>query len=388
MIFTKNIRSAGIITLFWLVGCSSIKPENESQPPGSARPTSSPAATQSVEKQSSAKKHNLPLQNVGDHVVDDLLSRDYMMYQTEEFTGLHYAEAAAGYGALDYAQATHDESRIEKLKQRYWQPPGVAKLRWAGHVDASVYGILPLELYLVKKDGRKLYEGLEMADAQWVDTRGDGLTAQSRFWIDDIWMVNVLQMQAYRATKNPVYIDRAALQTEIYLRELQQTNGLFFHGPKAPFFWGRGNGWVAAGVAELLKDLPRTHTRYEFIASRYRKMMKALLQNQAPSGMWKQLIDMPLAWDESSATAMFGYAISVGVRLGLLPEPSYQQAADKAWQGLQKIIDNRGRLGQVCVGTGQSADVNYYLERPRERGDLHGQAPLLWFATQRILRNQ
>jgi len=33
-----------------------------------------------------------------------------------------------------------------------------------------------------------------------------------------------------------------------------------------------------------------------------------------------------------------------------------------------------------CVGTGQSTDEQYYLNRPRIIGDLHGQAPMLWFA--------
>jgi unsaturated rhamnogalacturonyl hydrolase len=44
-----------------------------------------------------------------------------------------------------------------------------------------------------------------------------------------------------------------------YLDKLQQTNGLFYHAPDAPFYWSRGNGWVAAGMAELLRSLPENH---------------------------------------------------------------------------------------------------------------------------------
>jgi rhamnogalacturonyl hydrolase YesR len=109
-------------------------------------------------------------------------------------------------------------------------------------------------------------------------------------------------------------------------------------------------------------------------------MMSALISYQANDGMWRQLVDKPEAWKESSSTAMFGYAMTVGVKQGILPAKAYARAYQKAWDALVERIDAAGRLEDVCVGTGQSQDVNYYLERPRTTGDFHGQAPLLWFA--------
>jgi rhamnogalacturonyl hydrolase YesR len=38
-------------------------------------------------------------------------------------------------------------------------------------------------------------------------------------------------------------------------------------------------------------------------------MMNALLKYQSESGMWRQIVDDPEAWEESSSTAMFTYAI-------------------------------------------------------------------------------
>ena len=38
--------------------------------------------------------------------------------------------------------------------------------------------------------------------------------------------------------------------------KLQQPNGLFHHAPDVPFYWGRGNGWVAVGMAELPMGIP------------------------------------------------------------------------------------------------------------------------------------
>lgn len=317
---------------------------------------------------------------IGAQVIDDLLARDdYMIYRTDHFTGIHYAEAAAGYAALRLADDLDDEARLSRLLARYETVPGTDALMEADHVDASVYGILPLQLYLTFRDEAKWEEGLRLADHQWEDPRPDGLTRQARFWIDDVWMVGSLQAQAYRSTQDTLYLDRAARMTDTYLERLQQPNGLFHHGPEAPFFWGRGNGWVAAGLAELLSELPEGHPRHASILAGYRRMMDALLLYQAEDGMWRQLIDHETAWKETSSTAMFGYAMAVGVQRGLLPEETFRPAYRRAWAALSGYI-NDGQVTGVCVGTGQSQDIDYYLNRPRSTGDLHGQVPVLWFA--------
>jgi rhamnogalacturonyl hydrolase YesR len=320
---------------------------------------------------------------VGATLVDDLLSRDgYMKYESAGFAGIHYAEVATAFAALRFLSAAGDAEALGRVLARYRDLPGTDALIAAGHVDASVYGALPLQAYLVTRQEGYLREGLRFADAQWQSPLNSGLSRQSRFWIDDVWMVGILQVQAYRATGEPVYLDRAALETEAYLKRLQAANGLFHHGPEAPFFWGRGNGWVAAGLAELLSELPATHPRYAFIVDRYRKMMQALLRYQADDGMWRQLVDDEAAWKETSATAMFGYAMAVGVRLGILAPDPYRNALRKAWRALMGYLDANGQLTNVCVGTGKADSRQFYLDRPRATGDFHGHAPMLWFATE------
>lgn len=323
-----------------------------------------------------------PLQG-GLTLIEDLLSRDgYMKYETEDFSGIHYAEVAMAFGALRFLAASGDKEILGRVLDRYRDVPGTEALAAAGHVDASVYGALPLQEYLVTRRGEYLQEGLRFANGQWQTPLENGLSDQSRYWIDDVWMIGILQLQAYRATGERVYLDRAAIEIEEYLRRLQATNGLFYHGPESPFFWGRGNGWVAAGLAELLADLPSDHPRHTFITNRYRQMMQALLRYQAADGMWRQLVDDEGAWKETSATAMFGYAMAVGVRQGILPSDPYAAAYKKTWSALTGYLDSNGRLRDVCVGTGKSADRQYYLDRPRATGDFHGHAPLLWLATE------
>ena len=142
------------------------------------------------------------------------------------------------------------------------------------HVDYSVSGAVPLEIYIASKHQQSLSLGLEFADAQWKSPNPDGLSGETRFWIDDMFMITILQVQAYRATGDTKYLDRAANEMVAYLDKLQQPNGLFYHAPDAPFFWGRGNGWVAAGMTELLRSLPKNHpqrARTRSLQSRWNK---------------------------------------------------------------------------------------------------------------------
>jgi unsaturated rhamnogalacturonyl hydrolase len=326
-------------------------------------------------------------EKIGKLMTDDLLLRpDFMMYKSERVSSVHYAEACAGFGAARLAGLLGDKDRLEKLAARYRKVLDDSIPNTANHVDVNVYGILPLELYLQTKDEAFLKQGIELADGQWVNPLPDGLTNQTRFWIDDVWMIASLQVQAFRATGKTVYLDRAALEIDAYLKKLQQPNGLFHHGENSPFFWGRGNGWVAAGLAELLSVLPETNPHYAAIRDGYVKMMNALLRYQAEDGMWRQLIDHEEAWKETSSTAMFGYAMSVGVKKGFLPKSPFVHAYQKAWLALVKDVDKDGWIGEVCMGTGKGQDVPYYLARPRTAGDFHGQAPMLWFAWSLLAR--
>jgi unsaturated rhamnogalacturonyl hydrolase len=322
---------------------------------------------------------------LGRKAVEDLLARDgFMRYDVGDVHALHYAEACAALGAARLSGLLGEARALERIAARY-APEGLPP-NTANHVDANVYGVLPLELSLRLGPGHPATaslrdQGLAFADGQWADPRPDGLTSQTRYWIDDMYMIASLQAQAFRVTGKGVYLERAALELDAYVRKLQRPNGLFFHGSEAPHFWGRGNGWVAAGLAELLSVLEPSDPHRESLKDAFGKMMEALLRYQAEDGMWRQLIDHDEAWKETSSTAMFGYAMALGAAKGFLPGPAYGRAAEKAWRALASYVDESGRLREVCAGTGQEDDVAFYLARPRVVGDLHGQAALLWFAS-------
>jgi unsaturated rhamnogalacturonyl hydrolase len=194
-------------------------------------------------------------------------------------------------------------------------------------------------------------------------------------------MLTILQLEAYRATGDRKYLDRAANEMAAYLDKLQQSNGLFYHAQDVPFFWGRGDGWVAAGMAEMLRSLPDGHPQRAPILKGYRRLMEALLRFQQTDGTWRQLIDRNEAWPETSSSAMFTFALITGVKNGWLDETTYGPAARKAWLGVVGYIDQNGDVTSVCEGTNKLNDLSYYLQRKRRTGDFHGQAPLLWAAS-------
>jgi len=303
-----------------------------------------------------------------------------------------YPDVCAWLGGLWFAKANNDQRLLDALEKRFLPLMSADKhLQPAkNHVDNNVFGAIPLELYrlTVKPEYRDL--GLAYADAQWrLPDKAKpeekiwaekGYSWQTRIWIDDMFMITALQSRAYLATENAAYIDRAATEMLLYLDRIQQPNGLFFHAPEVPYFWARGNGWMAVGMTELLRALEENHPARSRILEAYRQMMGTLKKYQAPDGMWRQLIDDSAAWNETSGTAMFTYAMIMGVKNGWLQPDEYGPVARDAWLQLVSYINDDGEVTAVCEGTNAKSDRGYYLERKRITGDLHGQAPVIWCA--------
>ncbi|ATC65817.1 glycosyl hydrolase [Nibricoccus aquaticus] len=333
-------------------------------------------------------------EEVGKRVTQRFIGNDYRTFGK---TGiLHYVETCTWYGALTFAQRSNNIDLTAQLVARY-QPLFGERAKAVPppfNVDYSIFGALPLELFIQTRDARYLTPGLYQADQQWGLHSGQvtlspeaqeaiskGLSWHTRLWIDDMYMITMLQTQAYRATGDRKYLDRAADEAVYYLERLQQPNGLFHHAPDVPFFWSRGNGWFAAGMSELLLRLPPQHPQRASILASYQKMMAALLKYQSEDGMWRQLIDGPDSWKESSGTGMFTFAFITGVKNGWLDAETYGPAARKGWLALVGQINPDGAVRDVCEGTNKKNDRQYYLDRLRIVGDLHGQAPVLWCAT-------
>jgi unsaturated rhamnogalacturonyl hydrolase len=333
------------------------------------------------------KKQTIKIAN---EVAGDVLSRP---------VDAKYPTVCSYYGVLKFAETTKNAKLIDAVKANYAASPITAqdifysddksvgadkrksprtdRIR-SGHVDWNVFGILPFELYLQTKDQQYLKVATALAEDEWAEPNQAGLTAYTRFWVDDMFMVGALQVQAYKALNNPVYLERGLTQLLAYAKTLQRQNGLFQHTANAPVFWGRGNGWAAAVMAMTLENMPKEHPKRQELMDVYKKMMTALKKYQDTNGLWHQIIIDPQSYEETSSSAMFTYAIATGIKNGWL-DNSFRKTALKGWKALLRKTVN-GQVSDVCIGTSEGKSYDHYLNRPTKTGDLHGQAPLLWAA--------
>ena len=363
---------------------------------------------------------NLPVtaapERVGIRLVTQLLNTLPDKYTPPGFVGsygngtwLPYAAASLWAHSLRFATLTEDHGLERRLIAKFepYLPggPRAATLWPPYHVDDTIVGIIPYEIYRINGDPRCLKLGDYYADTQWTPpcegtlrarhTPKDpaearkmqehywslGYSPQTRLWIDDMYMIIAIQEQAARIKKDRTYLNRAAHEMCFYLDELQlkdgAAKGLFYHAPDVHYVWGRGCGWMAAGLALVLSQNPDEPDRAKILQG-YKSMMDTLLKFQREDGLWGQLVDEPTSWGETSGSAMFTYAFIVGLTNGWLDETTFGPAARKAYLKLCSMLDKYGNLADVCTGTGKKDDHQYYLDRARINGDPHGQAPLLW----------
>jgi len=330
------------------------------------------------------------------------MTRHSYVYGLHEY--VHYATVTLWVNALECARLAGDADMERRLVDAYGKMAREKPYVFHGikHVDFEVTGALPLEVAILagnKEAGRR---GLWYADRQWERPTAEdnnlkqvqplekrmewwnaGYTSETRLWLDDMYMISLLQLNAYRYTGDSKYLYRTAREMALYLDRLPRRGSLYFHAPEAPYAWARGNGWMAASMAMVLRELGEDYPCRAKILAEYRAMMAELLRFQRKSGLWGQLVDDAESWDETSGSAMFAYAIAEGVNRGLFADgeqgtAAYVTARDRAYAALVSRLDERANLAGVCVGTGARNDREWYMKRARINGDPHGQAPLLW----------
>jgi rhamnogalacturonyl hydrolase YesR len=207
-------------------------------------------------------------------------------------------------------------------------------------------------------------------------------------WADDLYMACPFLVRWAAFTGNNDGLTDAAKQVIHMAARLQDADGLWFHGfsvPRAqhsPVKWGRANGWVAVTLAEILSVLPQDHPDRPALLEICRRQVNGLLRVQPASGLWRQVLDQPESWEETSCTAMFAYAIARGVNRGWLP------AEDRRFAGIAlaalcaRCLSPEGVVKGTCEGTGIGLRLDYYASRKRPDDDAHGPGPLLLAGTE------
>ena len=195
---------------------------------------------------------------VGKRVAERFIPTPHMEMNSHGPQALHYSHVATWTGALQFAALTKDTDLKTKLVDRFdpFFALNGSRVPRADHVDGTVFGALPLELYMQDARFRFRLMGLTFADAQWDQPLPDGLSRQTRWWIDDMYMITALQLAAYRATGDSKYLERATQSDGRVPRQaaaaerplLSRARRAVLLGPRR-WLGGRGHGRPAARAA-------------------------------------------------------------------------------------------------------------------------------------------
>ena len=282
--------------------------------------------------------------------------------------GISYIPALAWVHTLRVAAMDGDASLREKVmtEVRPWlsgeQPLFGDRVSYAAIAGTMIFS----EIARLSDAGaagdaaaRLAAEGVALAAAE--TSPGEGEHASG--WSDDFFLGTIAAIRAGDEDGLAAAV-RLVLATAA---RLQQPDGLLHHDAAAPIAWGRGNGFGALGLAELLTALPDDHPDRAGILDIHRRHLEAMRAQQAPDGMWRQIVDVPGSYRETSVTAMTLTAMARGIRRGWLDE-SYRPVVDRAWRALLAHVADDGTLVDVCFSTGAGPTERHYLDRPAVNG--------------------
>ncbi|MCA1283798.1 glycoside hydrolase family 88/105 protein [Salipiger bermudensis] len=217
-------------------------------------------------------------------------------------------------------------------------------------------------------------------------------------WLDGIYMGLPFQVEYAQRRDRPELIDDAMAQLERALDLTAGPAGLYVHGydavraqdwadpetGRSAAVWARAVGWLAMALVDLAELVPERAP-----LARTKALLDAVVAQQAPSGLWPQVLDAPALdgnYEESSASAMFAYALLGAARLGLTPEAV---AGRRAWEVLvsTRLEELKGvtRLTRIChvaglggfEGVYRDGSPGYYTREKIVADDAKGVGPLM-----------
>ncbi len=259
----------------------------------------------------------------------------------------------------------------------------------------------------------KFKKAIDMLRGQMKDhprTSEGGFWHKKRYphqmWLDGLYMASPFLVQYAVEFGEDSLFDDVINQIHLiekYTRDEQ--TGLYFHGwdesreqkwanketGLSANFWGRGMGWYAMALVDVLDFFPENHPGREDLIKYINHMAVAIVDYQdEKSGVWYQVLDQPDRegnYLESSASSMFVYFLVKGVRKGYLDQ-KYFDPALKGYEGIIKEFikvhdDGEVEITNVCGGAGlggnpyRDGSFEYYIEEEVRSNDPKAVGPFI-----------
>jgi rhamnogalacturonyl hydrolase YesR len=275
-------------------------------------------------------------------------------------------------GMVEWASIAGDNSYYEWLKGIFdktgWTYMPRENQLGRYHADDYCIGQAYIELY--RKYGDK--KMIEPVRAYFDQILKDPATGDLKFentdvywstqrwsWCDALFMGPTVWAKMASVTGNKKYLDfmyKEYKATTDYLYDKDEC--LYFRDSNyftrkeangAKVFWGRGNGWVFAGLPIIIRELPANFEHKVYFVSIYKQMAAKLLTLQSPDGFWHASLLDPASYPnpEMSATAFFVYGLAWGVNNGYLEKEKYLPAIIKGWKSMVTSVWPDGKVGFI-----------------------------------------
>lgn len=200
-----------------------------------------------------------------------------------------------------------------------------------------------------KKAADALYRYYKTAAPKTANGTLRHLTSATQVWSDSMFMAPpfLAFMGDY---------DEAVKQVDGYRKYLwNKEKKLFSHiwddrkkAYKRKDFWGGGNGWSAAGLAQIIEVLPEEKKPERAKLIGYAKeLLDGRVSFMRPDGLFHDVIDRPDTFVETNLSQMLAYSIYRGIKSGWLEE-TYLKAAGKMRAAAHSKIDEYGRIQDAC----------------------------------------
>ena len=214
-----------------------------------------------------------------------------------------------------------------------------------------------LDMYQSNPDDYKIVRAREVMTYETFRSENDFW-----WWADALYMAMPVMSKMYRTTGDCSYLEKMTSNFK-YTDDLlfDKEEGLYYRDAKYVYprhktdagkkdFWARGNGWVLAGLAKVLTDIPVSYASRSVFEDRFRRIATAAVKCQQQEGWWtRSMLDAKQAeGPETSGTALLTYGLLWGVNNGLLPRSDYEEAINKAWRYLSEVaLQPDGSVGYV-----------------------------------------
>ena len=289
---------------------------------------------------------------------------DWQLANPSTHAPYDWTQAAFYTGVMALAEVSHDARYVDAMRamgeKNAWRPG----LR-PGHADD--YAVIATYAKLFEKDRDKRMLAPALALFNFLASRpydepltwGNAIETRELAWCDALFMGPPALAAVTRATGDPKYLDlanRLWWKTTGYLYD--ETEHLYYRDSRffdqrepngRKVFWSRGNGWVLAGLARMLRDMPQEHPDRARYLTLFREMAAAIVAVQSADGFWRSsLLDAasrPNA--ESSGSGFFVFGLAWGVNEGVLDRTKFEPAVRRGWTALVSAVHPNGMVGWV-----------------------------------------